>query len=171
MSEREFLEFITGVKDKMYRLSLRILISKDAAHDATQEVILKLWKIKAKLKEYHSPEAFAMTMTKNYSYDQLKAKRNNQVRLVHTNYEDNQQSSLQRQIEAKDELKQVQKIISNLSEQEQLLIQLRDVEQYSYDEMEKISGLKPTAMRVCLSRARKKIRTAMLKQHEYGVTK
>lgn len=39
MKERAFLKIIDPVKDKMYRLALRLLTSKEAAEDATQEVI------------------------------------------------------------------------------------------------------------------------------------
>lgn len=64
MKERAFLKIIDPVKDKMYRLALRLLTSKEAAEDATQEVILKLWSRKEKIKHYANVEAFAMTVTK-----------------------------------------------------------------------------------------------------------
>lgn len=169
MNQKVFLEFVNPIKDKIYRLSLRLLVSKDAAEDATQEVMIRLWKMKDKLKDYNSPQALAMTITKNYCFDQLKAKKNNNLRIVHSNYEDGKKSSLQKEIEAKDELLKVQEIIKNLSDQEQLLIQLRDIEQLEYDEMEEITKMNQTAIRVALSRARKKIRKEILKKHNYGI--
>src|SRR5690625_5556802 len=102
MNQREFLEFINPIKDRIFRLALRYLISKDAAEDATQEVIIKLWKNRKKIKEYNSPEALAITITKNHCIDQLKLKSNNNLRIVHSNYEYNQ-ASLQRQIERSEE--------------------------------------------------------------------
>ena len=169
MNQKVFLEFVNPIKDKIYRLSLRLLVSKDAAEDATQEVMIRLWKMKDKLKDYNSPQALAMTITKNYCFDQLKAKKNNNLRIVHSNYEDGKKSSLQKEIEAKDELLKVQEIIKNLSDQEQLLIQLRDIEQLEYVEMEEITKMNQTAIRVALSRARKKIRKEILKKHNYGI--
>jgi len=169
LNQKVFLEFVNPIKDKIYRLSLRLLVSKDAAEDATQEVMIRLWKMKDKLKDYKSPQALAMTITKNYCFDQLKAKKNNNLRIVHSNYEDEKKSSLQKEIEAKDELLKVQEIIKNLSDQEQLLIQLRDIEQLEYDEMEEITKMNQTAIRVALSRARKKIRKEILKKHNYGI--
>jgi RNA polymerase sigma factor (sigma-70 family) len=169
LNQKSFLEFVNPIKDKIYRLSLRLLVSKDAAEDATQEVMIRLWKMKDKLKDYNSPQALAMTITKNYCFDQLKAKKNNNLRIVHSNYEDGKKSSLQKEIEAKDELLKVQEIIKNLSDQEQLLIQLRDIEQLEYDEMEEITKMNQTAIRVALSRARKKIRKEILKKHNYGI--
>ncbi|MDR6300751.1 RNA polymerase sigma factor [Mesonia maritima] len=167
MDQQRFLEFIEPLQDKMYRLSVRLLISKEAAQDATQEVFMKLWKLKGKLNSYDNPQAFAMTVTKNYCLDQLKLKKNNNLRIVHNNYED-ERSSLQKEIEAKDELAHVSEIIEGLNKQEQLLIQLRDVEQLEYEEIAKIAEMKETAIRVALSRARKKIRKEILKKHRYG---
>ncbi|MEP6928828.1 MAG: sigma factor-like helix-turn-helix DNA-binding protein, partial [Flavobacterium sp.] len=48
-------------------------------------------------------------------------------------------------------------------------IQLRDVEQYEFDEIAKIVNMNETAIRVALSRARKKIRESMLNTHGYGI--
>jgi RNA polymerase sigma-70 factor (ECF subfamily) len=87
MKQQAFLDKINPVKDKMYRLALRLLVSKEAAEDATQEVILKLWNRKQKIKDYTNIEAFAMTITKNHCLDELKAKKNNNLRIVHQNYE------------------------------------------------------------------------------------
>lgn len=167
MDQQAFLAFINPLKDRVFRLSQRYLVSKDAAEDATQEVILKLWKIRKKLDRYDSPEAFAITMTKNHCLDQLKLKRNNNLRIVHSNYEGHDQS-LQNQMETKDELEIVSEIIKTLSEHEQALIQLRDIEQLEYNEIAKALDMKETAIRVALSRARKKIRTKILNIHRYG---
>jgi len=51
-----------------------------------------------------------------------------------------------------------------------LIIQLRDVEQYDFDEICKMLDMKPTAVRVSLSRARKTIREELIKKHNYGVS-
>lgn len=170
MDQKSFLNFINPLKDRIFRLSLRYLISKEAAEDATQEVIIKLWKNRKKLDKYNSPEAFAMTITKNHCLDQLKLKSNNNLRIVHNNYE-GRETSLEKQMEIKDELNKVSAIIKGLSQQEQTLIQLRDIEQLEYSEMAKILDMQETAIRVGLSRARKKIRERILKIHRYGTTR
>ncbi len=169
MTQQAFMQFINPLKDRIYRLSLRYLVSKDAAEDATQEVIIKLWKRRKKLKHYDSPEAYAITMTKNHCLDQLKLRNNNNLRIVHNNYKGNERS-LQQQLEAKDELRIVSEIIKTLSEREQTLIQLRDIEQLEYSEMASALAMEETAIRVALSRARKKIRIEILKMHRYGTT-
>jgi RNA polymerase sigma-70 factor (ECF subfamily) len=168
MTQQEFLSKVNPVRDKMYRLALRLLVSKEAAEDATQEVMLKLWGRKQNINEYANVEAYAMTVTKNYCLDQLKLKYNNNLRIVHQNYESDT-ISLQKEMEVKDELSWVERILKELPEQQQVIFQLRDVEQYEFEEIAEVVGMELTAIRVALSRARKKIREGLKKKHDYGV--
>lgn len=167
MKEQTFINIINPVKDKMYRLALRLLTSKEAAEDATQEVILKLWSRKENIKHYANIEAFAMTVTKNYCLDQLKLKHNSHLRIVHQNYEG--PASVQKEVELNDEMEWLSKIVDKLPEQQKMIFQLRDVEQYEYEEIAEIMEMNHTAIRVALSRARKTIRESLIKKHNYGI--
>ncbi|RUT68913.1 sigma-70 family RNA polymerase sigma factor [Flavobacterium cupreum] len=168
MNQIVFIELINPFKDKVFRLAKRLLTSTEEAEDATQEVIVKLWNKKENLGTYSSVEALAMTMTKNYCLDQLKSKRAGNLQIAHNNFTD-RQPQLDKKLEDADSLEWVEKIISQLPEQLQILIQLRDVEQYEFDEIAKIVNMNETAIRVALSRARKKIRESMLNTHRYGI--
>jgi len=109
-----------------------------------------------------------MTMTKNFCLDKLKSKQAQNLKIVHSNYQD-KNVSLQKQVEMNDSVDWVGKIIEELPEQQKLVLQLRDIEQYDFEEIEKVLGMKSTAVRVALSRARKTIREKLTKTHNYGV--
>jgi RNA polymerase sigma-70 factor (ECF subfamily) len=169
MKQSEFLKTVMPFKDKVFRLAKRLLVSTEEAEDATQELYFKLWRNKSKLKDYKSIEAFAMTMTKNYCFDRLKSKQASNLSLVHSNYQE-KDTPLQRRVELNDSVSLVHKLIENLPEQQKLVIQLRDVEEYEFDEIAELLNMQPTAVRVTLSRARKTIREQLTKQHNYGVS-
>ena len=169
MQQSDFLKVFLTFKDKVFRLAKRLLVSTEEAEDATQELLFKLWKSKEKIADYKNVEAFAMTMTKNYCYDRLKSKQANNLTLVHSNYKE-KDTSLDKKIEHQDSVNQVHELIKTLPEQQKIIIQLRDVEQYDFDEICKMIDMKPTAVRVALSRARKTIREALIKKHNYGVS-
>lgn len=169
MNQQEFVNLISPFKDKLFRMAKRLLVSTEEAEDATQEVLVKLWKNNNVLSNYSSVEAFAMTMTKNYCLDQLKSKRASNLQIVHNNYSD-RTASVQRQIEDKDSWDWVEKIMETLPEQQRLIIQMRDVEEYEFAEIAKIMEMSETAVRVALSRARKEIREQLVKKHNYGIT-
>ena len=168
MNQAEFLKRALPFKDKVFRLAKRLLVSADEAEDATQELYLKLWRNREKISGYDNLEAFAMTMTKNYCLDQLKSKRAGNLKLVHSNYRD-KNTSLEKQIELKDTVNQVKTLIDTLPEKQRMIIQLRDIENYEFNEIAKIMDMEQTAIRVALSRARKAIRQKLLKTQQYGL--
>ena len=168
MNQKEFLALVTPIQDRLYRLSKRLLISEDEAQDATQEVLIKLWSQRKKINKLRSIEAFAVTMTKNYCLDKLKAKSSSNLQLVHTNYEDQHYNTV-KQSEVSDSVNWVYKLMNDLPEQQRMILHLRDVEQYTNSEIAEELELNETAVRVALSRARKTIREELLKKHNYGL--
>ncbi|HEY4618076.1 MAG TPA: RNA polymerase sigma factor [Flavobacterium sp.] len=170
MDQIEFLQLTSPFKDKVFRLAKRLLISTEEAEDATQEVLVKLWSKNESLLGFNSVEAFAMTMTKNYCLDQLKSKRSGNLKMVDEYFSDDTQS-LVKEVEDGDSLDWVEKIINQLPEQQRLIIQMRDVEQYEFSEIAKIMQMNETAIRVALSRGRKTVRECMTKIENYGIEK
>lgn len=168
MTQTEFLHIVLPFKDKVFRLAKRLLVSREEAEDATQEVLIKLWNNKSKIESYKNVEAFSMTMTKNFCLDKLKSKQAQNLKIVHSNYKDHN-VALQKQVETNDSLDYVSKLIETLPEQQRMVIQLRDIEQYEFHEIEEILGVKAATIRVALSRARKTIREALMKAHNYGI--
>lgn len=169
MNQSDFLKVVLPFKDKVFRLAKRLLVSTEEAEDATQELLFKLWKSKEKIGDYRNVEAFAMTMTKNYCYDRLKSKQASNLTLVHSNYKE-KDTALDKKIEHQDSVNQVHQLIEQLPENQKIIIQLRDIEEYDFDEICKMVDMKPTAVRVALSRARKTIREELIKKHNYGVS-
>ena len=168
MTQTEFLNIVMPFKDKVFRLAKRLLVSQEEAEDATQEILLKLWNNKTQMENYRNVEAFSMTMTKNFCLDKLKSKHAQNLKIVHSNYQDNN-ISLQKQIEVNDSLGWVGKIMEELPEQQKIILQLRDIEQYDFAEISKMLDMNETAIRVALSRARKTIREKLTKTHSYGL--
>ncbi|PHR12373.1 MAG: RNA polymerase subunit sigma-70 [Aequorivita sp.] len=167
MEKTEFIALVIPFKDKLYRLAKRILISKDEAEDAVQEVFMKLWNGKQNIENYNNPEAFAITMTKNYCLDRLKSKQASNLKIVHSNYQTSE--NIEKKIEANDGVEMVFKIMETLPEQQRIVLQLRDVEQFEFSEIAQMLDSNETAIRVALSRARKTVRDAMIKNYNYGI--
>jgi len=109
-----------------------------------------------------------MTMTKNFCFDKLKSKQAQNLKIVHSNYQDHN-VALQKQVELNDSMTWVGKIIETLPEQQKMIIQLRDIEQYDFKEIAKMLDMTETNIRVTLSRARKTIRQQLTNTHNYGI--
>lgn len=167
MDNKEFTNIVLPYKDRLFRLAKRILISVDEAEDAVQEIFLKLWNARDRIQDYKNPEAFAITMTKNYCLDRLKSKQASNLKIIHSNYPTSQ--NIEVEVEANDGVELVFKIMETLPEQQRIILQLRDVEQYEFSEIANILDSNETAVRVALSRARKTVRDAMIKKYNYGI--
>ncbi len=167
MNQIEFMQLVNPFKDKLFRVAKRLLVSTEEAEDATQEVLIKLWNKNDRLDEYNSIEALAMTMTKNYCFDQLKSKRASNMKIVHDNFTD-KEASLQQKVEDNDTWKWIERIMNNLPKQQKLIVQMRDIEEMEFKEISKVLEMNEQAIRTALSRARKVIRENMIKTHHYG---
>ena len=168
MQQTEFLNVVLPFKDKLYRLAKRLLVSKEEAEDATQEILMKLWSKNSMMEGYNNVEAYAMMMTRNFCLDRLKSKQAGNLKLVHSNYKD-ENVSLQNQVEVSDSLGWIERIMEELPEQQKMVLQLRDVEEYEFEEIAKLLDMNATAVRVTLSRARKTVREKLVKKHNYGI--
>lgn len=169
MDFTDFESQVLPVKNKLYRLAYLLLQNKEEAEDILQEVFLKLWASRHKLHAYRSIEAFSMCMTKNMCINKLKLKKRTQsVGDMHLDISIQEPDPGDR-FEQVNDLHTVQKLMSNLPMQQKLILQLRDVEALSFEEIEQATGLNLNNIRVLLSRARKNIRSQFLKLNSYGV--
>lgn len=166
MTAEEFNTELLPAKNKLFRLSLRLLTNKQEAEDTVQEAFLKIWNMRNDLGKYRSKEALLVTMTRNLCLDKLKSKKNKFTSLNENINQHSAHNPLQIS-EQSDQIRQVKKLIQTLPEQQKTIIHLRDIEGYNYDEIIEITGFKLNYVRVNLSRARTKIRDLIQKIQHY----
>ena len=166
MQRQEFNELVNSCEAKMFRLAQRLLISEDAAKDAVQEVFLKLWNIRNRLGQVKNINAYAMRMTKNHCFDRLKSKESQNLRLVHSNI-DGEENSIQDDMEMQDEVDYLKRVINQLPERERSVIHLREIEEMELATIAEITETREGSVRVALTRARKKIKEEMMNYRKY----
>jgi RNA polymerase sigma-70 factor (ECF subfamily) len=170
MNAEEFKEKLLPVSQKLFRLSYRFLSNIQEAEDIVQEVYLKLWSMRHKLDEINKVEAFATTVTKNLCLDKIKARRT--VSLEGFISIGNNMIANETPLEiseSKENMNLVKLIIGSLPEQMKSIMIMRDMEGYSFEEIQDITGLTLNNIHVSLSRARKQVRDELIKVHEYGI--
>jgi len=163
MDRAEFENTILPFSRKLYRFAFRFLNNSEEAEDAVQEVCIKLWNMRSGLNKYRSVEAFAMTMTRNHCLDRLR-KKGREI-FEDTRPIDTRTTGIdpQEEIETKESYRNILKIVENLPEKYRSVLEMRDLEGYEYDEIEKRLGLNINTIRVNLSRARKMVRDELNK--------
>ncbi|MBN1198590.1 MAG: sigma-70 family RNA polymerase sigma factor, partial [Bacteroidales bacterium] len=145
------------LKNKLFRFAKRYLEHTEEAEDIVQEVFIKLWMRKEKLDEYRSVEALAMITTKNMCLDKIRSKRYPVDPIDdHRRFLENLPAEQKK--DYTDEILMVRKAMNSLPKQQQIIIQLRDIEGYDFESIAEIMEMNENAVRVNLSRARKRIR-------------
>ena len=160
--KKEFLPY----HHKLYCIAYKLLENMADAEDLVQEAYLKLWDKRDGLTVISNPEAFSVTLVKNMCFDLLRSGKYVSGRQV-VELTEVHNASPADNLEIRDEVCQVKSIISRLPEQQQRIVTLRDVKGCSYEEIEQVTGLNATNVRVLLSRARKKIREEFNKWSNY----
>ncbi len=163
MEMQAFKKELIPIKDKLFRLARTLLQNHEDAEDALQEVYMKLWNNKEIIDDLKSPEAYAMKVMKNHCLDKLKSRKNKHMVEIREPEIGKEQitpfSSL-----SFDNLKDLMlKLFSALPEQQRMIIHMRDIEHYSYEEIADVTGMNVNAIRVNLSRARKNVKGSYLK--------
>ena len=162
MSQERFKAEILPIRQKLFHIAKQILVEDEEAEDAIQEVLLKLWHTRNSLNQYDNLAAFATTVTKNHCLDRLKIK--NRTELINETHNDRTSNdNPYLSLEQKNTVEVLHKIIENLPTLQQAIIKMKDIEEYEVDEIAEIIGTKVEAVRVNLSRARKKVREEYIK--------
>ncbi len=144
-----------------------LLGSREEAEDALQDVLLRLWDNRLQLAAYQSVEALAVRITRNLCLDRLKYRQNKKMVAVEKLAAATDYRTPEQLVELSDSTRLVQRLYAELPEAQRVVLHLREVEEYSYEEIEQVTGMSINNIRVILSRARKQVRENYLKVNEY----
>lgn len=158
MDAASFKQQFLPCHQKLYRVAFRLMGNAQDAEDMVQEAYLKLWKKREDLIDIQNIEAYCVTLIKNVCYDALRAFHLDEDNRPPEELNVTAASNIAQEVERKDEMAHLRKLISQLPEQQKRVMLLRDLNDCSFDEIEKATGLNAVNIRVLLSRARKKIR-------------
>jgi RNA polymerase sigma-70 factor (ECF subfamily) len=157
MKPERFTTEVLPIREKLFRTAYKMLEEKQDAEDAVQEVFLKLWHMRDNLERYDNLEAFATTVTKNLCIDKLRV-RDRSLPLEDDLYRRACPDNPYLQLERKNTEEVLKAIIEGLPALQQAIIRMKDIEEYELTEIAEITGTNVEAVRVNLSRARKKVR-------------
>lgn len=163
---------VLPLKDKLFRLALRITLNRQEAEDIVQDALIKVWNVRNHWDTIESVEAFALTITRNLSLDHMKRAGNSEASLDDTNTEraDIAENPSERMIQ-KDNLSLVRQIIDSLPEKQRSCIQLRDIEGKAYKDIATVLNITEEQVKVSIFRGRQAIKQRFAQIEDFGLPK
>lgn len=166
----DFRHELLPLKDKMFRLALRITLNRAEAEDVTQDILLRVWEQRESLGELRSLEAYVLTAVRNLALDRVAKTDNANVSLdgVQTDAFDSAPRP-DEDMEQQESLKRVREIMNGLPEAQRTALQLREIEGHSYRETADIMNVSEANVKVLIFRARQAVKNKIDKIENYGL--
>lgn len=162
MNKVNFRTDILPLKDKLFRLALRITMNREEAEDVVQETMIKLWNQRQRWDEIDNIEAYALQACRNKALD-ANDRASNKVVSLEGMQEEGQPLSTRHmdpyhQMFQREKLQQISEMMNALPEKQRTCMQLRDIEGKSYQEISQILSITEDQVKVNIFRARKAIK-------------
>lgn len=170
MQDIDFRYDLLPLKNKLFRLALRITLDSAEAEDVTSDTLIKVWNKREELKDIESIEAYCMTVCRNLALDRHEKKEAQNLSLEAYEIDATDNSfTPDEQLERDEKLRKVHELFNQLPERQRTIMQLRDIEEKSYREIATIMGVSEEVVKVTLFRARQAIRKQYDKIENYGL--
>ncbi|MCK9159130.1 MAG: RNA polymerase sigma factor [Bacteroidaceae bacterium] len=170
MHEFSFQDDILPLKDKLFRLALRITMDRAEAEDVVEEAMVRVWEKRESYSNYDSVEAFCLVVTKNLALDMSQKKDAQNLSLDESMAESEMdESDPYHQLANNEKLKLIHRLINELPERQRLVMQLRDIEGESYKKIALVMNITEAQVKIDIFRARQKVKQRFLEIDGYGL--
>lgn len=164
-----FREDILPLKDKLFRLALRITFDRAEAEDIVQDTLIRVWNKRDEWQQMDSIEAYCLTIARNLAIDRSQKMESQNLELTPETQEMPDAKMPDQLMEQNEQLSIIHQLINELPEKQRSILQLRDIEGKNYKEIAVILGLTEEQVKVNLFRARQRIRLKYNEINDYGL--
>lgn len=169
-----FEKLIMSYEKKIFNIALRMTGNREDASDIAQEVCIKIYKSINSFKENSSFSTWVYRITSNVCIDEMR-KRKNVISLTGTGRNDEDyelpvedKGRLPDQIvEDRENMDMLKKCIQELAPEYRIIIILRDIQGYSYEEISRILDLNMGTVKSRLNRARNLLKDKLKKREPF----
>lgn len=169
MKEISFRNDVLPLKDKLFRLALRITLDSAEAEDVVQDTLIKVWDKREEWQNLNSVEAYCLTICKNLAIDRSQRISASNVSLNEDLHTRPDISTPYERVAAQEGVELLHTLLKELPEVQQTIVQLREIEGKSYQEIATVLNLSQQQVKVYLFRARQRIKQKYIEIQEYGL--
>lgn len=171
-----FEKLIEIYQKKVFNIAFRMMGNYEDANDAAQEVFIRVFRSLESFKEQSAFSTWIYRITTNVCLDELRKKKNKKLIYIDEEIK-NEDGEVKRQIESdeptpeilaeKNEIKKfINEAINSLSEEHKLVIVLRDIQGFSYNEIASITKTPEGTVKSRINRARQALKEILVLKKE-----
>lgn len=153
-------------RQRIYSFAHYSLRAREDAEDVTQEVFIKLWQHWQKI-DHSKLGGWLMRVTRNAVVDHVRKRRSQQENLDQYEDVEDQVGAVNEELKLDQDLfrQQLQLAIKSLEDPFRSIVIMRDIQDMSYEEIQRSLDMSPSQVKVYLHRGRRKLReNAKLRQ-------
>ena len=156
-----FEELIKAYEKKIYNIAFRMTGDRDDAYDIAQETCIKIYRSIKNFREDSSFATWVYRITSNVCIDEIRKRKNNVVPLAVASDDGEYEIPLadngklpEKVYEERDESEAIRSCILDLEDEYRIIIVLRDMQGYTYEEISKMLNINMGTIKSRLNRAR-----------------
>ena len=162
MSEKVLISVFAKMRRKFLRMAMHILPDEDDAADALQDAFCRLWPRRDNINTNAEAEALTATTLRNICIDNVRKRK---VETVPLNDEHDRIDDESHVADREEKFKRVKDIIDReLTQQQKEVLELKEFQGFGVEKIAEKLKIGEAAVRMNLSRARKKIRECYRKE-------
>jgi RNA polymerase sigma-70 factor, ECF subfamily len=169
MDEKYFRDNVLPLKDKLFRIALRITFDRAESEDIVQDTLIRVWEHRDEWSEINSIEAYSITICRNLANDRSQKVESHNVELTAEISERSDAANMDERMIRDERLDIIQRLMKQLPSPQKEIMELRDIEGMSYKDISKILNFSEEQVKVYLFRARQKIKKSFTNIDEYGL--
>ncbi len=167
--EKFFRDNILPLKDKLFRIALRITFDRAESEDIVQDTMIRAWDKREEWQTIDSIEAFCMTVCRNLAIDRSQKVEAKNLELTPEISEQKETADPDDRLASDERVEIIYKLMNQLPPPQREIMELRDIEGMSYKEISKVLNLSEEQVKVYLFRARQKIKKSFTNIDNYGL--
>ena|ERR1700761_3207264 len=146
MAQDLFKQRILPMTDRLFRLAFGLLHNQQEAEDVVQDAMIRIWSKQDEWINWQNPEGYCMKTVRNLCIDRVRKKGVKPLGEEATDPFD--------EMDTRERMGRIRTSIRSLPEHQQMVIHLREIEGFSYNEIAGILGQSLDQIKVNLFRAR-----------------
>ena len=163
-----FQKDVLPLKNKFFRLALRITLNQAEAEDVVQETLVRIWQSRDRLEDTEAIQAFGYTVCRRLALDCANKAGHGNIQFDPDRH-DTTFIQPSEQMDIQERMVLIRKLMDALPEVQRSIMLLRDIEGKTYQEIAEILKLTESQVKVYLHRARSKVRLQAEQIETYGL--